>query len=68
MLYLPLKMDFVFKFVFTNDIVALASVISSILFPNGDKRVEVIEIISSEIVPIFKSGKRSFSAHTHYPD
>ncbi len=60
MLYLPLKMDFVFKFVFTNDLGALASLISSILFPKGDKRVEVIEIISSEIVPIFKNGKRTF--------
>jgi predicted transposase/invertase (TIGR01784 family) len=60
MLFLPLKMDFVFKFVFTNDLGALASLISSILFPKGEKRVEVIEIISSEIVPIFKNGKRSF--------
>ena len=53
-------MDFVFKFVFTSDLRALASLISSILFPKGDKRVEVIEIISSEIVPIFKNGKRTF--------
>ena len=53
-------MDFVFKFVFTNDLGALASLISSILFPKGDKRIEVMEIISSEIVPIFKNGKRSF--------
>jgi predicted transposase/invertase (TIGR01784 family) len=53
-------MDFVFKFVFTNDLGALASLISSILFPKGDKRVEVIEIISSEIIPIFKNGKRTF--------
>ncbi len=60
MLYLPLKMDFVFKFVFTNDLGALASLISSILFPNGDKKLEVIEIISSEIIPIFKNGKRTF--------
>jgi len=60
MLFLPLKMDFVFKFVFTNDLGALASLISSILFPKGEKRVEVIEIISSEIVPIFKNGKRTF--------
>jgi len=60
MLYLPLKMDFVFKFVFTNDLGALASLISSILFPKGEKRVQVIEIISSEIVPIFKNGKRTF--------
>jgi predicted transposase/invertase (TIGR01784 family) len=60
MLYLPLKMDFVFKYVFTNDLGALASLISSILFPGGDKRVEVIEIISSEIIPIFKNGKRTF--------
>ena len=60
MYFLPLKMDFVFKFVFTNDLGALASLISSILFPKGDKRIEVMEIISSEIVPIFKNGKRSF--------
>jgi predicted transposase/invertase (TIGR01784 family) len=60
MLYLPLKMDFVFKFVFTNDLGALASLISSILFPKGDNSIEVIEIISSEIVPIFKNGKRTF--------
>ena len=60
MQFLPLKMDFVFKFVFTNDIGALASLISSILFPNGDKKLEVIEIISSEIIPIFKNGKRTF--------
>ena len=60
MLFLPLKMDFVFKFVFTNDLGALASLISSILFPKGEKRVQVIEIISSEIVPIFKNGKRTF--------
>jgi predicted transposase/invertase (TIGR01784 family) len=53
-------MDFVFKFVFTNDLGALASLISSILFPKGEKRVQVIEIISSEIVPIFKNGKRTF--------
>jgi len=52
MLFLPLKMDFVFKFVFTNDLGALASLISSILFPKGDKRVEVIEIVSSEIIQI----------------
>ena len=58
--FLPLKMDFVFKFVFTNDLGALASLISSILFPNGDKKLEVIEIISSEIIPIFKNGKRTF--------
>ncbi len=60
MQFLPLKMDFVFKFVFTNDLGALASLISSILFPNGDKKLEVIEIISSEIIPIFKNGKRTF--------
>ena len=60
MLFLPLKMDFVFKFVFTNEIGALASLISSILFPKEDKRIEVIEIISSEIIPIFKNGKRTF--------
>ena len=60
MLFLPLKMDFVFKFVFTNDLGALASLISSILFPKGEKRIEVIEIISSEIIPIFKNGKRTF--------
>ena len=60
MQFLPLKMDFVFKFVFTNDLGALASLISSILFPNEDKRLEVIEIISSEIIPIFKKGKRTF--------
>jgi predicted transposase/invertase (TIGR01784 family) len=53
-------MDFVFKFVFTNDLGALASLISSILFPIGVKRIEVIEIISSEIIPIFKNGKRTF--------
>jgi predicted transposase/invertase (TIGR01784 family) len=45
---------------FTNDLGALASLISSILFPNGDKKLEVIEIISSEIIPIFKNGKRTF--------
>jgi len=45
-------MDFVFKFVFTNDLGALASLISSILFPKADKRVEVIEIVSSEIIQI----------------
>jgi predicted transposase/invertase (TIGR01784 family) len=60
MLFLPLKMDFVFKFVFTNEIGTLASLISSILFPKEDKRIEVIEIISSEIIPIFKNGKRTF--------
>ena len=60
MQFLPLKMDFVFKFVFTNDLAALASLISSILFPDRDKRLEVIEIISSEIIPIFKNGKRTF--------
>ena len=60
MLFLPLKMDFVFKFVFTNEIGALASLISSILFPKEDKIIEVIEIISSEIIPIFKNGKRTF--------
>ncbi len=60
MFFLPLKMDFVFKFVFTNEIGALASLISSILFPKEDKRIEVIEIISSEIIPIFKNGKRTF--------
>jgi predicted transposase/invertase (TIGR01784 family) len=58
--FLPLKMDFVFKFVFTNDLGALASLISSILFPDRDKKLEVIEIISSEIIPIFKNGKRTF--------
>ena len=61
MQFLPLKMDFVFKFVFTNDLGALASLISSILFPNGDKKLEVIEIISSEIIPIIQINILDFS-------
>ena len=57
---IPLKIDIVFKHVFTNDLKSLASLISCILFPMGENRVTEINIISSEIIPIFKGGKRTF--------
>lgn len=61
MLYsIPLKIDIVFKHVFTNDLKGLASLISCILFPRGENKVIEITILSSEIIPIFKNGKRSF--------
>lgn len=58
--YFPLKIDIVFKHLFTNDLVSLASLISAILFPNGENRVVEISIISSEIIPLFQGGKRTF--------
>ena len=58
--YLPLKIDLVFKHVFTSDLSSLASLISCILFPNGENRVIEITILSSEIIPIFQGGKRTF--------
>ena len=58
--YIPLKIDIVFKHLFTNDLVSLASLISSILFPGGENKVVEIAIISSEIIPLFQGGKRTF--------
>ena len=61
MLYsIPLKIDIVFKHVFTNDLNGLASLISCILFPKRENKVIEITILSSEIIPIFKDGKRTF--------
>jgi predicted transposase/invertase (TIGR01784 family) len=61
MLYsIPLKIDIVFKHVFTNDLKGLASLISCILFPKRENKVIEITILSSEIIPIFKDGKRTF--------
>ena len=59
-LYIPLKIDIVFKHLFTNDLGSLSSLISAILFPNGENRVVEISIISSEIIPLFQGGKRTF--------
>ncbi len=58
--YIPLKIDIVFKHLFTNDLASLASLISSILFPNGENKIVEISIISSEIIPLFQGGKRTF--------
>ncbi len=58
--YIPLKIDIVFKHLFTSDLISLASLISSILFPNGENKVVEISIISSEIIPLFQGGKRTF--------
>lgn len=57
---IPLKIDIVFKHVFTNDLKSLASLISCILFPKRENKVIEITILSSEIIPIFKDGKRTF--------
>jgi predicted transposase/invertase (TIGR01784 family) len=57
---IPLKIDIVFKHVFTNDLKGLASLISCILFPKRENKVIEITILSSEIIPIFKDGKRTF--------
>jgi len=58
--YIPLKIDIVFKHLFTNDLVSLASLLSAILFPGGENKVIEISIISSEIIPLFQGGKRTF--------
>ena len=58
--YIPLKIDIVFKYLFTNDLVSLASLLSAILFPSGENKVIEISIISSEIIPLFQGGKRTF--------
>jgi predicted transposase/invertase (TIGR01784 family) len=58
--YIPLKIDIVFKHLFTNDLVSLASLLSAILFPGGENKVVEISIISSEIIPLFQGGKRTF--------
>jgi predicted transposase/invertase (TIGR01784 family) len=57
---LPLKVDFVFKYLFTNDTASLASLVNSILFPDGENRILEIQVISSEIIPLFEGGKRTF--------
>jgi predicted transposase/invertase (TIGR01784 family) len=57
---LPLKVDFVFKYLFTNDTACLASLVNSILFPDGENRILEIQVISSEIIPLFEGGKRTF--------
>ena len=59
-LYVPLKIDIVFKHLFTNDLASLSSLLSAILFPNGENRIVEISIVSSEIIPLFQGGKRTF--------
>ncbi len=55
-----LLLDPVFKHFFTSDLHALSSLISAFPYPDGSNRIEVLEIISSEIIPRYPDLKRTF--------
>lgn len=60
MLLPSLLLDPVFKHFFTSDLKALSSLVTSILYPLEENRIEVIEILSPETVPYQIEGKRTF--------
>jgi predicted transposase/invertase (TIGR01784 family) len=55
-----LLIDPVFKHFFSADLKVTSSFISAILFPDESNEIEVMEILSPEMIPPFSEGKRTF--------
>ena len=60
MRYPSLLIDPVFKHFFSADLKVTSSFISAILFPDDSNEIEVIEILSPEMISPFPEGKRTF--------
>jgi predicted transposase/invertase (TIGR01784 family) len=60
MRYPSLLIDPVFKHFFSADLKVTSSFISAILFPDESNEIEVIEILSPEMISPFPEGKRTY--------
>jgi predicted transposase/invertase (TIGR01784 family) len=55
----PLKNDLVFKLLFTEDINLLISLLNAVLFPNGENKIENIQITNPEIYADMIKNKKA---------
>lgn len=55
----PLTSDLVFKLLFNEDPKLLVSLLNAVLFPNGENRVENVQILNPEILPEMIKNKKS---------
>ncbi|EQA36698.1 hypothetical protein LEP1GSC047_2958 [Leptospira inadai serovar Lyme str. 10] len=58
--FFPLTNDLVFKSLFVEEPKLLSSILTSVLYPNGDHRVEEITILNPELPTDYPGDKRSY--------